>query len=435
MSDAYFGLTVVFAIVLLCLTFAATSRAARVVRNLLLVAILLRVAGAVARHVVIYQFYNGVADAGVYFNYGLQYADRFLGGDFSPFHDVSQWMRPTIWGTQFVTYPTAFVVMLTGPTILGAFIVFSLLAFLGLVGFAVAFRRTFPHIPLARYARWIWLFPSLWFWPSSIGKESLIMFGLGLAVWGFIGKRGVINWPLLAAGTFMIFAVRPPLAAVWIFSCVVAHWLPARGGWTTKAVLQGIGILALGFVGMSYTFSQMGIDPTFEGIQEYLETNAGAAEGNSAIEEVGPGISGIPMAIVNILMRPFIWEVGNLMMLFSALETLALWVIVIRRRRSLAYALRNWRANRLLRLAVIFIPLYSALIGMLFVNLGIIARQRVFIFPFLFAMLETAPAPPRPRPIPGAFRRGMVPGPAARPVVGGPAMHPPAPPAWVRYDR
>jgi hypothetical protein len=45
----------------------------------------------------------------------------------------------------------------------------------------------------------------------------------------------------------------------------------------------------------------------------------------------------------------------------------------------------------MLRLAVPFILVYSITLGMLIANLGIIARQRVFLFPFLFLLVEAVP--------------------------------------------
>ncbi len=54
-------------------------------------------------------------------------------------------------------------------------------------------------------------------------------------------------------------------------------------------------------------------------------------------------------------------------------------------------AVRTWRSHALLRIAVPFILVYTASLGLMVVNLGIIARQRIFLFPFLFLLLEAAP--------------------------------------------
>ena len=83
-------------------------------------------------------------------------------------------------------------------------------------------------------------------------------------------------------------------------------------------------------------------------------------------------------------------------------------------------ALRNWRSHPVLRVGLPFIVLYSISLGMLVVNLGIIARQRVFLFPFLFYFLEAVPAvsrkralgrPPPPHTVPSGPPPNLVAGP------------------------
>lgn len=392
MTDGLIGLIGTFGLVFLLMGLVQISRLPASLKVLAIAALAFRVIGAIGRHVVIYQFYGGTADAGVYFNQARQYVERFYAFDFSPFWDQSLWMRPSFWGTQFVTYPTAIVLSFTGPTILGAFIVFSLLSFLGLVGFAIAFRNAYPHVPLKRYVRWIWFFPALWFWPSSIGKEALIMMGLGLSVAGFIWKRDRINVLLLLTGLFFVFAIRPQVAAVVMMSMVVAQWLPAAGGWNFKTISQGVVLGAIGLFGINLSLQQIGVEGfDIEGVQAYMEANTAASTGGSDIEAVGPGITNVPFAMINILFRPFPFEARNVMMAFSAIEILVFWIIVWKRRRHLKFVLRNWRNDRLVKLALVFIVLYSATLGMMVANLGIIARQRVFLFPFLFLLIEAWP--------------------------------------------
>jgi hypothetical protein len=115
--------------------------------------------------------------------------------------------------------------------------------------------------------------------------------------------------------------------------------------------------------------------------------------GGSEVEAATVGLAGIPIALVNILLRPFPWEARNLMMLITAIEIAAFWGIVWFRRRTLLHALRHWRHDRLLRVAIPFILLYAITLGMVMGNMGIIARQRIFLFPFLFLLLEAVPRP------------------------------------------
>ena len=114
--------------------------------------------------------------------------------------------------------------------------------------------------------------------------------------------------------------------------------------------------------------------------------------GGSGIEAPPVGITGVPMALVNVLMRPFLWEGGSPTTLLAAAEMTALWIFVVLRRRQLLQALRGWRKSRLLCLSFAFILLYAIPLGMVLANLGILARQRIFLFPFFFVFLEAVPA-------------------------------------------
>ena len=63
--------------------------------------------------------------------------------------------------------------------------------------------------------RYLFFFiPSLLFWPSGIGKEAWMMFGLGLAAYG-VAKvlrvaRGEASW--LSTGLWLAGLVRPHVA-------------------------------------------------------------------------------------------------------------------------------------------------------------------------------------------------------------------------------
>jgi hypothetical protein len=143
-----------------------------------------------------------------------------------------------------------------------------------------------------------------------------------------------------------------------------------------------------------------------EGVQAYMTAESeAAATGGTSVGAVQVGFSGIPLAFINIMFRPFPWDARNVQGLMAAFEIGAFWVLVWTRRRNFVQALRSWRSHPLTRLAVPFILTYSISLGMLLTNLGIITRQRIFLFPFLFFFLEVAPAVARRRPA----RRGLRP--------------------------
>jgi hypothetical protein len=389
----WLGLAVVLAIVFAAMMVVGRMRLSRPTKVLVSAALLLRVAGAVAYLGVFGAFYGG-GDYELYYQRALVYSQRMAAGDFSMFYVSVGWVHGDWWGTQFVVFATAIVLSVVGENMLAAFIVFALFSFLGLIGFGLAFRRTFPDRPVVYYLRWILLFPSLWFWPSAIGKEAVILLGLGLCVAGYVGKAGKTSWLPAAAGLFVVFGIRPQVAAVVLTSVLVSEWLALGGRWTMGKTIQGVLVVALAMAGLWLTTRYLGMSGAeAQDVGGYMNARAATADaGGSAVEAAQVGWGGIPLAMTNILFRPFPWEARNTTAMLSSGEILAFWAIVAFRLRAISHSFWSWRADRLRRVALSFIILYSATLGMVVVNLGIIARQRIVLFPFLFVFLEATPA-------------------------------------------
>jgi hypothetical protein len=397
-SDAV-GLVFVLALIFAALVLVLHSSLPRALKAVLCVGLAVRVVGAIARYAVLIELYRGRGDSQAYYRRGLEYAEQFRAMDFSPLWDSSQWASHTWWGTQFMSFPSGFVLAIIGPTLLGEFIVFSLFAFLGLLCFIIAFQRAFPGAPLARYAAWLVLFPSLWFWPSSVGKEAITLLGVGIATLGFVGKQGRVRLLAFAFGLAIVVSIRPQVAALLVVCAVLAQWLALRGGWSLGRVAQGLLLVAVGLTVVMYSGRELGIGSfDAEGLESYVASDpARRLGGGSSIDAVSAGWSGAPMAVVNVLFRPFPWEADNAMMLLSSAEIAGLWLLVWWRRRNVIAAIRQWQSSRFIALTLTFVILYSLALGMMLSNLAIIARQRIFLFPFLLILMEAVPAAARVR--------------------------------------
>lgn len=383
--------------------------------KLVMAAIALRILGAFLRYEVVFRFYGGVGDAVRYFDDG-----RVLAGALSPFTPAYWVSGPAVWGTSFLIRISGLVTSVIGPTLRGEFLVFSLMALGGLYAMAIAFQRIQPGEPASLFARWIWLWPSLWFWPSSVGKEAVLLLAIGLATLGYVGRRGTIQWSFYLAGLGLAFLVRPHVAAVLAFATVAGHWLATWQRLTARRLVEAVAALVLAGVALNATKSQLGLaDADLEGIKEFVVFRAGqTTAGGSNIGEAAISGGGLPMAFVNVWLRPFPWDVHNATALFAAVEIVVLWWLIWRRRRGLRVAVRSWRHHRLLQFAVPFLFAYTLMIGLTFANLGIIARQRAPLFPFLFMIIAAVPVAAAVRP--RAWRQPPVPGRPMLPTVGAP---------------
>jgi hypothetical protein len=233
MTDDTIGL--VFMLVLLgaIAVVATLGRMSARLKKLVLAALVLRLVGSIAYYVMFRTLYS-TSDANAYLSIGRQYAEQIWQADYSIFQ-AERW-----WGTNFLRLLTGVVVAGIGGSPIATYLAFSLAAFAGLYAFGVAFRRAYPDIPLANYVRWIWLFPSLWFWPSAVGKDAILLLGLGLAVKGFVGTGRRVQWHFLAVGLFCVFAVRPQVAAVVTLSLVLAQWVAAREDGRLHGLLKAL---------------------------------------------------------------------------------------------------------------------------------------------------------------------------------------------------
>jgi hypothetical protein len=406
------GLMVVMAAYLAAIGLVLATRLSKPLKAVLVLGILMRPLGALARLVALQELYRGSGDANVYFGKARSAATMVWDGRIPDLLGY-YFAREGAWqGTRFVEFATTLVVSGIGDTKLGAFFAYAGFPLIGLLAFGVAFARAAPRGSVARYLFWILLFPSLVYWPSSIGKESIVLMGLGIAVMGFVGRNERINWPLLALGVFLVFAIRPEVAGVLVVSFILAQWLSFGGRWTARRAAQAVVIAGVGTVALVYFMRASGLEQLdLEYVTSYVEgSNARDVGGGSSIEPVEVGPLGIPVALMNILFRPFPWEAGNAMMLLAGAEIWLFWLIVLARRQNFLRALNDWRGDRLLRIAIPFILIYSIALGMMMSNLGIIARQRIFLFPFLFVLLEARPreVSSRSRSIPAESASGAA---------------------------
>ena len=84
-------------------------------------------------------------------------------------------------GTTFLDAATAFLYIPHVPTFLGGFFLFATIAFMGQLLLYAAFRQNDRTGRLRWYAIGVLFLPTIVYWPSSIGKESLMFLYLWIA--------------------------------------------------------------------------------------------------------------------------------------------------------------------------------------------------------------------------------------------------------------
>jgi hypothetical protein len=333
------------------------------------------------------------ADARGYDRIGTQVAERFLSGNFDSGLE-------SLLETNFIRLFTGIIYTVIRPSVIAGFLIYAWLAFWGMFYFYRAFVTAIPEGNHRSYARWLFFTPSILFWPSSIGKESFLMFGLGIAAFGIaklLTQRVVPGLVIAAIGLGLAALVRAPIAVVMGLGLVVGGILrrPSRQlgqlGPVAKvlsfALLAGVVFILAGTMQDYLARSGYGSSIDTALSESSRVTSTGGSEFSPATL-TSP--QGVVMVVGTILFRPFLWEVGSadaaIEAAVAAIEATILLIVCAWRFRSFGAAFRSIRKTPYVAVAIVYIA--GSIVGLSTVaNFGIIARQRTLLYPMLFVLM------------------------------------------------
>lgn len=380
-------------------------------------AFVVKILGSWARYYMVTEIYGR----------GDSYSYHFWGGIFANSWrsfavPVSSSSQP---GTAFTEVATGFLYAPYIPRMLGGFLIFATVAFAGQLLFYAAVRRWISGKQLKFYALAVLLLPSLVFWPSSIGKDALMVFFLGLTFYGasrLLQTYEFMSLLFLGPGLLLAASVRSHVAAVAGLAVVLAAFFgrppkEVRGS-PKRAVMVVLAMLGAGVVLATFS-STFGV--TFEGGRDSVDYQTFLEDVSTQTATGGSEISGgpisnplqLPGAAITVLFRPLVYEAGSAQALLSAMEGTALLLIVLWKFPTM------WKNKGLLRENPFFLLCFFYTGGFIigfsaFLNLGLLARQRVQVLPLLLALLvglgwptarpkaaaEEAPRAPEEKPAP-----------------------------------
>ncbi|MBI2706467.1 MAG: hypothetical protein HYX32_14435 [Actinobacteria bacterium] len=358
--------------------------------NIMLAGLALRFLGAYFRFVL-------AADSRLYHNIGLQLAASMRQLNFA----VSSGRQ--VPGTGSLDYISGLTGVLTFDDYFGQMLVFTMLAFAGACMFYKAFCVGFPDGDHKRYALLVFFLPTLVFWPSSLGKDGWMQFGLGLASLGAAHMFRTRMWRgilYVLVGLGAIALIRPHVDLMIVFGLAVAAL--ARGSAGSKVKMGGrIAAVLILIIGGGYLASwtsdvlkvdNLGAD-TIDAALNNTEEQTGEGGSQFTAARVRTPLD-YPLAFTTVMFRPFPGEVRDPLGLLASAETLFL----------LGLAAASWR--RLARLPSLFVHnnyvAYATAYMILFVfafsaisNFGILSRQRAQVLPLALVALALPVAPPR----------------------------------------
>ena len=186
-----------------------------------------------------YRFDHG-ADGGIYTEKAAELARSYRHLNFNV--DTGG----TFPGSGGMRFLAGIVATITDSNAFAEFLVFTWLGFLGCYLLYRAFATALPDADHHRYALLIFLWPSLAFWPSSVGKDCWMLFTLGIAALGaarvFARRPG--GYSLLVVGSLLGSIVRPHISLLALvgfgFALLIGRPRAARAGTGTPAAVAKV---------------------------------------------------------------------------------------------------------------------------------------------------------------------------------------------------
>ncbi len=325
----------------------------------------------------------------VYMYYTLAY-----GGDSIGYYNraISENVNFEI-GTHFIEYFASLVVSLLGVSYLGLFLFFNILGSLGLIILHANLASVTLHCSkcIRQLNLLIVFLPSVSFWSSALGKDSISFLATNLALWAALNvlKRKI----LMAISILLMLLIRPHIAGIMIIALALSLVITNKQISLINRVAIATVVASVAIILVPFAVNYAGIENITE-VNEYIKIRQGYnMEGGGSVD-----ISNmpLPMQVFTYLFRPLPYEAHNVFAFISSLDNLVLLLLFL-------YAIRFTR----IRLDIpakanhAFLWLYiissTLILAMTTANLGISARQKWMIMPMLLYLLFAGIAAQRAR--------------------------------------
>lgn len=312
----------------------------------------------------------------------------YKGGD-----SIGYFMRASLYGfdnefglgTAGVTYLTTYLVQLLGLSFLGCFLVFNIFGSIGLIAFDSTLKYATQES--SRYLKFlatvIVFLPSVSFWSSAVGKDSISFIAACLALWAALNfKKRII---LFIFAILAMLLVRPHIAAVMIAAYALAFIFDKRVSIIQRLLVGGLAIVASGIViPLAMQYAGLGDAQNATDIEAYIEQRQGYnLEGGSSVDISSMSL---PMQLFTYLFRPLPFEANSIFALAASVDNIILLFLFV-----LGVISIFKKTKPLVESNRAFLWLYAIIVLFILAtttaNLGIAMRQKWMFAPILIFLL------------------------------------------------
>ena len=280
---------------------------------------------------------------------------------------------------RFLCYPFSNILGLSYNSVM---LIFSFLGFQGLLFFYLAAKENITNLPVIwggmSLLELLFLLPNSHFWSASLGKGSLMTFGIGLTVYGLsrFNKRIL----LLLLGAFLVYMGRSHMLLAIVIGVGLGLFFTQRGiKWYFRFPFLLVSLVAF------LLLSDNVVEQTGAESLNIFDSK----RMTHRVRELGKGGSGVDIAnygqgfkLFTFLFRPLFIDSPGLLGLFSSAENAFLLFLAF---RFVLFFPSFWiRANGFHKSAILIFFLAAISLAQISGNLGIAIRQKAQIMPLFF---------------------------------------------------
>ncbi|WP_180051038.1 hypothetical protein [Acinetobacter sp. YH12211] len=288
-------------------------------------------------------------------------------------------------GTAGIIYFTSLLVQVLGLSFLGCFLVFNIFGSIGLIAFDSilkhATQKSSRHLKLL--ATIIVFLPSVSFWSSAVGKDSISFMSACLALWAALNfKKRII---LFIVAVLAMLLVRPHIAAAMVAAYALAFIFDQRVSIIQRLFIGSIAIISSAVVvPLAMQYAGLGDAQNAADIEAYIEQRQGHnLEGGSSVDISSMSL---PMQLFTYLFRPLPFEANSIFALAASVDNIILLFLFI-----LGAIAIFKKSKPLVESNRAFLWIYTMMVLFILAtttaNLGIAMRQKWMFAPILIFLL------------------------------------------------
>lgn len=330
--------------------------------------------------------------------------------------DVVRQFRLEHRGTEFPVVRAATILNILGMnSYYSTTVLFAVFSYFGVWHFFLVFAKRYPQIQ-NQLAIAILFIPSVFFWGSGIMKDSMVIGYLGVMLYAIdrfleAGVKRVFWAVVILLAGMVIFSVKAyvimalaPALVIWI----VLNTKDKIKNKLIRAIIVPF-LIAISIVGMAFSLEVLGryqskyaLDNFFNQAysmqtwhyQEGANTSDNHGRGSSyTLGEYEPTVTGtlkkFPAAVNVTLFRPYFWEVKNVAMVASAVESFAMLLFALFIFIGLGFfrVIKLLGKDSFLLMSFTFAIFFAFAVGFTSYNFGALARYKIPCVPFFVASL------------------------------------------------